>query len=335
MSDTGRHLTWENFETHFLRPARPALHRIPGAPSTFMFVDDGGSRIGIRLMIGQEEPKPSPLTQIEVRKILHHGENMLEVSCSTPALYKEFFLFSTNLADLVQLEHTPPLNALEIGVRAWSRLLQRSAGLSEEQELGLIGELWLLERLVRSGGSQALVSWVGPSGEDHDFRYGEIELEVKTTSQTDRVHVINGAHQLETSPSHTLFLLSIHLQPSGGQVGFSLADLIGRCRERMTAEDGSLARFNGLLDQLGVNLQDEPRYQRRFNMRSDPVIIDVETECPRITADALQAAMSPGGYQRLRGIRYSINVEGLGSTDGSQKFVAVVPQKATGIGNTK
>jgi hypothetical protein len=125
----------------------------------------------------------------------------------------------------VQLNHTPPLSALEIAVRSWNRLLQKLAGLSEEEELGLIGELWLLERLLTSQGSEAIGFWVGPASENHDFRYGSCEIEVKTTSQADRVHLINSMHQLEASQGHNLFLQSVHVQMAGGQAGFSLCAL--------------------------------------------------------------------------------------------------------------
>ena len=71
MSDTDRHLTWENFEAHFRGPGRPALHRVPGDPAAFLFVDPGGTRIGIRVAINPgDEPRPSSFSQIDVRKIL-------------------------------------------------------------------------------------------------------------------------------------------------------------------------------------------------------------------------------------------------------------------------
>jgi len=326
MSDTDRHLTWENFEAHFRGPGRPALHRVPGDPAAFLFVDPGGTRIGIRVAINPgDEPRPSSFSQIDVRKILQHGEHMLEVSCAAPSLFKEFFLFTTNLADLVQVNHTPPLNALEIAVRSWNRLLQKVTGLSEEEELGLIGELWLLERLLAGHGPEAIASWVGPAGENHDFRFGSFEIEVKTTSQADRVHLINGVHQLEASQGHDLFLLSVHLQMAGGQTGFSLCELFARCRAKLDTDGPSVLQFNRMLDQLGVSPEDEPRYQRRFNMRSHPVLVDVVAECPRLTAELLRGALTDAGYQRLRGIRYGINVDGLGAPDGAAAFARVIP----------
>jgi hypothetical protein len=255
---------------------------------------------------------------------------MLEVSCGAPSLFKEFFLFTTNLADLVQVNRTPPIDALEIAVRSWNRLLQKVAGLSEEEELGLIGELWLLERLLAGQGPEAIASWVGPAGENHDFRYGSVEIEVKTTSQADRVHLINGTHQLEASQGHDLFLLSLHVQMAGGQTGFSLCELLTSCRARLDSDGPSTLQFNRMLVQIGVGPEDEQRYQRRFNMRSHPVLVDVVAECPRLTAEVLRGALTNAGYQRLRGIRYAINVDGLGVPDGAAEFARVIPDERRG-----
>jgi hypothetical protein len=93
--------------------------------------------------------------------------------------------------------------ALESSLALWRALLQTSALLSEEKQVGLAGELWLLERLLRGLGPRALDAWVGPGGQSHDFRLGDFEFEVKATSGTRRVHMINGLNQSLGTPRTT------------------------------------------------------------------------------------------------------------------------------------
>src|SRR5205823_6408923 len=118
-----------------------------------------------------------------------------------------------------------------------------------ERQIGLIGELLFLERLVSKFGTSTLSSWIGPWGEPHDFRLQSREFEVKTTVSPQRVHIINGAEQLVASSGCSLSLVSVLLGPPGAGSGFSLTDIVARLQVRFSTASGLRDTFDRALSE--------------------------------------------------------------------------------------
>lgn len=88
--------------------------------------------------------------------------------------------------------------------------------LSPERQLGLLGELQLLARLIRRAKSlrmsslRAIDHWHGFSPSKRDFSGSDIAIEVKATSDSARIHLISSLDQLEPQNSaEDVFLYSI------------------------------------------------------------------------------------------------------------------------------
>jgi len=88
--------------------------------------------------------------------------------------------------------------------------------LSPERQRGLVGELQLLARLVRRAKAQdrsalvALERWQGPFSAKRDFSAPGIAVEVKTTSDDNRIHMISSLNQLDPQDaSEEVFVYSI------------------------------------------------------------------------------------------------------------------------------
>jgi hypothetical protein len=247
----------------------------------------------------------------------------VEVSTAETKLYPEFYSFAVSLADRIQLQSQPVSAALELTLLNWNQLLRAIHLLSVESQLGLIGELWVLARLIRGSGPNALDTWTGPMGEPHDFRLASNEFEIKTTISATRSHMINGEDQLVPSPSHQLYVLSIQVEPAGAG-GRSLPELVDRVLDLLSDQPAVLDRFGRSLGRVGYDDRDKALYKERWQLRSRPRLISVDDSCPQLTRARVEA-LDPKNSHRISELHYRVNLEGLGSPDDSNEFRAVLP----------
>lgn len=96
----------------------------------------------------------------------------------------------------------------------FKRLLMPEVGEPTSALVGIVGELLILRALVQRN-PRFVASWVYPSLERQDFRWGSAAIEVKTTlrsaASTARVH-INALDQLEAPEAGILHLVWIRLE---------------------------------------------------------------------------------------------------------------------------
>ncbi|NVJ19161.1 PD-(D/E)XK motif protein [Myxococcus sp. AM010] len=323
-----RHMTWDNFRETLLSPGVPALHpvRHAGSPDVELFVDADASRLGLRTVApaGKVELS-SPLAAIEVGLRLVRGNRVVEVSTRTVALHQQFYAFMVDIADRIQLGGRPPAAAIAEALDDWNALLLEASVMSVEAQTGLFGELWCLERLHRSEGAEAVDAWVGPLGEPHDFRRGDVEIEVKTTRSAERVHVISGLHQLEPSIGRALFLLSLQAEPAGARSGETLPERVARLRALLSAVPGPAAKFDRLLVRTGYRDEDAPHYRRRLRLRTPPLLVPVDHRCPKLVSEHVRMALGESLAARLSDVRYRVRLSGLGFEDGTPDFLTLLP----------
>lgn len=138
---------------------------------------------------------------------------------------------------------------------------------SNESVLGLIGELVVLDALVRNVGddkvSIVLNSWHGWRRSLRDISLGQTGIEVKTTTRTSSSHGVQGLHQIEASDSSSeppsedrLFLVSVGLKKSEpGDNSFSIPSLVDRIAKRAEAASAhsSIDSFFWRLTEYGSN----------------------------------------------------------------------------------
>jgi hypothetical protein len=318
-----RHLEWRNFR-ELIDAGVPAVQPVTGHPDVAVFVDEAGSRIGLRTpaVVGQVV-EPSPVAEIEVRTVNVAGLEVFEISTRASQLFAEFYAVVEEIADRMQLKGASPVAAFGETLVNWRALLRPAERMSDEQRLGLFGELLILDRILASKGPGAITAWTGPMAEPHDFRLGEREIEVKTTSSRRRSHQISSLEQLEPSPGRQLFLASLQIEPAGNAAGLSLTELVDRVRTRL--EPGTVNRESlesSLL--VGWRYSDVhgPLYQERYQLRTATALIQVTDDFPRLTPNLL--AGMPGS-DRIEDVQYRVTVDGLGVADGTDQFLAILP----------
>jgi len=320
---TARHLEWRNFR-ELIEAGVPAVQPVTGNPDVVVFVDESGSRIGLRtLAAGGQVVEPSPVAEIDVRTVNVAGTEMFEISTRAFQLFAEFYAVLEEIADRLQLKGASPTAAFGETLANWRALLRPTERMSDEQRLGLFGELLVLDRILISTGPGSIGAWTGPMAEPHDFRLGEREIEVKTTASRKRSHLISSLEQLEPSPGRQLFLLSIQVEPAGNTAGLSLTELVDRVRAHLAPGTVHRESFESSL-LVGWRYSDVhgPLYRERYQLRTAPVLVRVTDDVPRLTPSLL--AGMPGS-QRIEDVQYRITVEGLGVADGTVEFVTILP----------
>jgi hypothetical protein len=249
------------------------------------------------------------------------GRKWVRVESAEPALFQHFHSFASTLLDLVQLDGTDPIAAVHETIDAWRNLLKRPARMSDEQEIGLLGELWVLWHLIQRHGSDAVKMWTGITGEPHDFRPGPIDLEVKSTRTVRRIHTINGLHQLESVGDTPLFLLSLQFQPAAPSRGRSLPDWIGRIRKALHALDPGLVPMfdRALTDAFDYHDHQVSHFSTVFELRTPPMLIPVDERVPRLTPTSVQSQLGDSAH-RLVAVTYQVDFTGLGFPPSDSRF---------------
>ena len=140
------------------------------------------------------------------------------------------------------------------------------SGLSSEAQLGLWGELFVLERyMMRAvGTTSAMKAWKGPYGGDQDFRLPGLSCEVKSTGHAipDRIH-INSLRQLDQASGPPIILVLLVVD-SKAERGRSLPEIVNEIRCVTFGSDREVfdeaIRASGYLD-VHATRYASPRYR--------------------------------------------------------------------------
>lgn len=304
----------------------PFQQIIPGDPICLLIYDSRDTSLELHIENHDAlQPSVEPLN-IEISALQKNGVNYLSLKINDAEVFREFYDFMVEIVDSVQILRIEPHLAIDKAWKTWILLLGQESILSKEKQLGLMGELWLLQRVAQKQDWRvALDCWHSDARAEHDFSFQIYDIEVKSTSSEDRVHIIGSVHQLMPAVGRELLLLS--LQFTGAPLllvsSFSLASLVQDISKNLKNEDLE-DNFNSRLTKAGWNPSHTRHYSKRFILRSQPYLIKVDDNCPKITPPVLQGIAS-FQYDRFVGISYRINVSGLGFADGTDDFHSYIP----------
>lgn len=194
-------------------------------------------------------------------------------------------------------------------VSAWQEFMRTGVvPLSAENEVGLVGELKLLVRLIEEGvpANIAVDSWSGPTTDGlRDFILGSGAIEVKTTiSSNGFVAKIGSLEQLDDAHCKPLFVAALKF--SQVETGQKLPELVAAIREIVSVDQYALAEFETRLLSARYWAAHAHHYHRKFAPREER-ILEVDDDFPCITH---------GNVKRgVIGARYEINLEQLLNRD--------------------
>ncbi|WVM94254.1 PD-(D/E)XK motif protein [Halopseudomonas pachastrellae] len=182
-------------------------------------------------------------------------------------------------------------------VRGWQEFMRRGReGLTEEKELGLVGELSIIHMLVDSKVPlfTAIDGWKGPHNGLHDFQLGIGSLEVKSTLATEGFPVrIASLSQLDETNCPPLFLAGLRFVLL--ETGCTLAEMVEAIRERV-AVDSAAGRLleQGLLSVGYLDIHAE-LYTRRFAFNEGRFHL-VDADYPRLAPFTVHPAIRRAAY---------------------------------------
>ncbi|MFO0599819.1 MAG: PD-(D/E)XK motif protein [Myxococcaceae bacterium] len=293
-----RHLSWE-FLAARVATGTPSIESIKGTPACEVRVEAGGGRLSLIISVERTEDEQLPsFAAIECRRVGNH----VQLSCTERDRYQDFYAFVMAVADRVQLQGQPLVEAINDAVESVRTLIAATNVLSEEQQLGLWAELETLRQVAqRTGWKTALDSWVANRSEEHDFALPHMDLEVKATSNELRRHHISSASQLTPKPERELFVLSWQMT-TGGAGGRSLGEVVADARK--SVDSAMSKRFEQSLREAGWLDRDAPRYPTRWLQRGGVFAIK-STELPRVEL------VGPAPH-RVTNVSFVVDVSGLG-----------------------
>lgn len=309
-------LSWEKLESHIAK-ATPTLLAMGGARGVLIGFNPVSGRLFLRLPLekGAKVP-PSPYAELNLEARMDESKEVLEIYTQSRHLFQEFHRLAGLLTESFERADQTAVNAFLEVVERWRELTIRRDLLSAEEQLGLMGELLVLDALIGRNGPAAVSSWTGRMEtlpERHDFRIGDIDLEVKTTRTSSRHHVIHGLRQLEPSRGHSLFLVSLRFEAAGMANGTSLADYVRKVRIAIAGHQDITKEFEKRLAAARYRSEDETHYQERLVHADIPMLIPVDENFPRLVTTTLYNAIGPTLAGRIGvDVTYRVNVDGLG-----------------------
>ncbi|RQH09484.1 PD-(D/E)XK motif protein [Bradyrhizobium sp. RP6] len=127
-------------------------------------------------------------------------------------------------------------------VRQLVDIFQKLRAPARRSMVGLLGELCVIE--AARDAAVAIGSWRSDPDERFDFAAGKVRLDVKASSNRQRVHEIS--FEQANPPDETAGLIaSIWIEPAGG--GMSLFDLLGQIERRIAGQSNEVLRLRSIV----------------------------------------------------------------------------------------
>lgn len=180
----------------------------------------------------------------------------------------------------------------------WSDLFKRRGkfGLSRNEVMGLWGELFTLEQILKSkvAPDEIIVQgWRGPNGDQRDIGFNKTRIEIKSQLSTKAISLrITSLDQLDDGDDNLNIALN-RISPS--DAGFSLVNLVERMLEILEANRLAsleferklmLAEFDGELDVCN----------ELFNL-DEQLIYEVGENFPRLTLATVPVGIKAAQYE--------------------------------------
>lgn len=214
-------------------------------------------------------------------------------------------LFVSMVTDVMRAMRAEP-HAEEAGllriflgrIRAWQEFMRKGVqSLSPEAEIGLVGELCILQSIIDSGipAAIALENWVGPFDGIQDFIIGSGAIEVKSTlSPLGFPAKIGSLEQLDTSTRQPLYLSGVRLQQVAH--GQSLPEFVEAFRKMIQGDAEAERLFSDRLLAAGYFDVHADQFARRFDL-AGVCNLEVDENFPRLTSGNVPVGVRRAMYE--------------------------------------
>lgn len=301
-----RHTHLSVIEDYFAKKLDGVLG-MDGDPPAQLVISPSSECLSIRVPATNTAPDVSLFANLSVDRVENQGLDWLELSVQIEDNLNEVYALLCSVLDRVQLLGSGFDTATADALASLSEILATRTRLSDDQQLGLAGELLTLLALAdETGPDEALESWRGPMSEEHDFGLTDSDVEVKVTLNERRKHWISSLTQLVPTGDRPLYLLSIQLTPSGAGTGWSLPILIEMVRKIPAMHREAL---DLVIASARYRDEDADLYRARWTLRTNPEFFLVDDQFPKITQEIIESTVPSS--QRVTDVRYRVDLTGL------------------------
>jgi Putative PD-(D/E)XK family member, (DUF4420) len=284
VTDDARHYSLANIDA-FWHAGIPVVLPIAGSPECTLDLHPANSTIKLTTPFTPPEPDLAKWRHIGFRPVVSDEGELAELTVVVEDNLHGAYGLLTSIADQVQIAEEPLAAAVATAIAKHRSIFASKAALSQDKEVGLFGELLVLEHLMRTmGASSAVESWQGPLNEEHDFVLSDVHLEIKTTSGEQRRHMMHGFMQLVPIRGVPLSLVSIQLTRSNHEGGRTLSQLVSSLR---IASGGHRPQVNDALEAWGWTDEDAELYTTFWTKRNTPRAYAVDSRFPALTLGRL------------------------------------------------
>ncbi|WJZ02322.1 PD-(D/E)XK motif protein [Corynebacterium freiburgense] len=216
-----------------------------------------------------------------------------------PALRSVFEVFCDDFLDKAVTNPDQAALTASALLKRWRDLLSRATTkvLTPEEETGLIAELELLEQLLEERGEIAFLRWTGSDKARHDFRFDDLSIECKATTNRNGLFVeIHGDEQLTPTTDIPLRLVvrKYEATPTGE---VTLPGIVDRIVKHPHVSGPELLNQ---LAEIGYLHTEETKNELRRYRFCEQHTFDVVNEFPRL--------LRVGASDRIQNIKYTIDL---------------------------
>jgi hypothetical protein len=203
------------------------------------------------------------------------GRVQLQIRCADRTWEDVFMALTIDLVSRLERADSPvdAVAALRRRLAIWQAFFQRDnpAGLTPEEQRGLLGELWCMRHVLFDAWSPsaAVRAWQGPAGAAQDFiAHVAVEVKASLVDGPPWLRIAN-AQQLDQPAGLELILLHVAIAAhEGGQVALPslVEDVVATLTERAP---GSLEEFFARLQTAGYLMAEAELYVNRFSVQAE------------------------------------------------------------------
>jgi putative PD-(D/E)XK family protein DUF4420 len=236
-------------------------------------------------------------------------KSFIDIRCDLVGYLEEFTEVIKEITRNILENNEKPSEVVIRTIRNWKSFWANKniLLLSEEQLIGLMCELKVLQRLILIHNSNALRSWTGPLLEKHDFIFTDWCFEVKGTRTIEIVHTINGIDQLKPPSNKKLGFISFLISYAGSDNSITLPSIIEDIKSSLGTRPELVIQFNDLLAETGYSPMHDEEYKKFKIEFLESNLFIVDDSFPSFTSDNLKEPLN----SRITSFRYDISLEGL------------------------
>lgn len=247
------------------------------------------------------------LTRFSYENITTRSYRYLGVVCG----YSEFddivLKFFNSIASNFVDKKTPADSSILDAYREWKRMLVQAPVPDEITLIGLWGELYIIDLVLKKDGIDPFClvqNWTGPVGAPNDFSFGNSCVEIKTTTKQSSIVEISSIDQLDAKQAWIILLHVLHTPVDAG--GATIGTLVNKIGLKLCA--AALDVFQKRIDAV-LPLYDLERLDH-FSLKNDgpPIAVQVDDTYPVLTRARLSKVFSRSVLSMLINAKYTVDL---------------------------